>query len=233
MVREIRILRELERRERRRKLWTYYPDTGPLRRELYPKHLQFFRLGATTDERLALAGNRVGKTEGMGGYEVALHLTGLYPDWWEGRRFARPISAWAAGTTAVTTRDVMQLALLGPTDEIGTGLIPGDTIIGTRPRSGVPDAVDTVRVRHVSGGTSRLGFKSYEQGRKNFEGTKKDLLWFDEEPPFEVYQEGLMRTMSTNPTEPPGMVLCTFTPMQGMSETVMYFLPDGLPDTDQ
>ena len=41
------LLKEKERRESRRKLWTYFPDTGPLRRELYQLHLEFFRLGAT------------------------------------------------------------------------------------------------------------------------------------------------------------------------------------------
>lgn len=219
------------RRERRRKLWTYYPDAGPLRRELYVRHMQFFALGASTDERLVLAGNRIGKTEGMGGYETALHLTGLYPTWWQGRRFARPVQWWAAGTTAVTTRDVVQLALLGPPDDLGTGIIPGDAIIATRPKSGVPDAIDTVRVRHSSGGVSRLGFKSYEQGRKNFEGTKKHGIWLDEEPPFDVYQECVLRTMATGPQDEPGMMICTFTPMQGLSETVMYFLPDGIPDS--
>src|SRR5258706_11323160 len=91
-----RIHREADRRvardESRRKLWSYYPDSGPLRRELYPKHLQFFAAGALHRERLFMAANRVGKTEGVGGYETTLHLTGVYPPWWEGRRFERPIA---------------------------------------------------------------------------------------------------------------------------------------------
>jgi len=66
-----------------------FPSTGPLRRELYPKHLEFFRAGAAHKERAFIAGNRCGKTV-AGGYETTLHLTGLYPDWWEGRRFACP-----------------------------------------------------------------------------------------------------------------------------------------------
>src|SRR6516165_7127907 len=75
---------------------TYYPIAGPLRRDLYPKHLAFFRAGAERRERAFLAANRVGKSEGVGGYEITLHLTGRYPDWWKGRRFSRPITAWAA-----------------------------------------------------------------------------------------------------------------------------------------
>lgn len=228
----LRLLTERERRARRRKLFTLYPDEGPLRRELYGKHLRFFELGLTHEERLFLAGNRIGKTEGAGGYELTLHLTGLYPDWWPGYRFSGPVDTWAAGATALTTRDIIQNALLGPVGEHGTGLIPGDRIKRSRPKSGVPDALDTVWVTHVSGGISRLGLKSYDQGRRAFEGTKKHVVWFDEEPPLDVYGEGVMRTASTVPGERGGLVICTFTPMQGMSETVMHFLPDGLlPET--
>ncbi len=40
-----------------------------------------------------MAANRVGKTEGAGGYEMTCHLTGRYPHWWEGRRFSGPVRA--------------------------------------------------------------------------------------------------------------------------------------------
>ena len=107
-------LEELQRRKRERRLLGYYPDTGPLRRELYKKHLAFFEAGAKYKERLMMAANRVGKTEGIGGFEMAVHLTGRYPSWWTGRRFDRPISAWAAGDTGKTSRDILQTKLLGP-----------------------------------------------------------------------------------------------------------------------
>ncbi len=107
------LLGERHKRAQQRKLFTYYPETGPLRRELYPKHMAFFRAGAVHRERLILAANRVGKTEGIGGFETTLHLTGRYPPWWEGRRFDRPIRAWAAGKTNETTRDIIQAKLFG------------------------------------------------------------------------------------------------------------------------
>ena len=69
--------------QQRRKLWTYFPDTGPLRRDLYAKHTAFFKAGATYPFRLFCKANRVGGTEGMG-CELTYHLTGQYPDWWEG-----------------------------------------------------------------------------------------------------------------------------------------------------
>lgn len=212
--------------EARRKLGTYYPDSGPLRRELYPRHLSFFAAGASHRERLFMAANRVGKTEGVGGYETTLHLTGAYPPWWEGRRFERPISAWAAGRTGETTRDIVQAKLLGRVEGTGsrkrfsgTGLVPGDAIEDCSWRGTFADLADTVSIRHVAGGVSTLGLKSYQQGRGAFEGTEQDLVWLDEEPPLDVYVECLVRTMTTD-----GLVMVTFTPLEGMSEVVMSFL---------
>jgi phage terminase large subunit-like protein len=227
------IMEELARRQSRRKLDTYYPATGPLRRELYPKHLAFFAGGAEHRERLFLAANRVGKTEGVGAYETTLHLTGQYPDWWTGWRSAKPVRWWAAGKTNETTRDIVQSKLLGPASWsggkkgfAGTGMVPGDSIGPVTWKAGLTDLADTVAVRHVAGGYSLLGIKSYQQGRGSFEGTEQDGSWLDEEPPLDVYSECLIRTMTTD-----GRILLTFTPLEGMSEVVMNFLEDGrMPD---
>ena len=230
------LLKERDRRKRSRKLYTYYPDEGPLRRELYVPHMRIFKAGNPDGDdcsvRAILAGNRIGKSEGIGGYETALHLTGLYPDWWEGKRFNKPITAWASGKTGVKTRDILQQKLLGKISEPGTGLIPGDCIEKTRPKSGgVPNAVETALIKHVSGGTSVLVFKSYAEERKSFEGEEIDFIWADEEMPLDIYSECLIRLMPTVPGEKPGHILCTFTPLDGMSDVVMTFLPDGkLPD---
>jgi len=225
----LELLEEKARRLGRNKLNTYYPDTGDLRRELYPKHLEFFTAGSIHKERLMLAANRVGKTEGVGGYETTLHLTGRYPAWWTGRRFDGPISSWAAGKNNETTRDIIQAKLFGDVvgahaqkKLTGTGLIPGETIGKPLWRSGVQNLIDTIPVKHVSGEWSMLGLKSYEQGRGSFEGTEKHVIWLDEEPPLDVYAECLIRTMTVN-----GITLLTFTPLEGMSEVVMQFLPNG------
>lgn len=217
-------MEEQQRRLRRTKLFRLYPETGPLRRELYPKHMRFFRAGVQHQERGMMAANRVGKTWGAGGYETTLHLTGRYPDWWEGRRFEYPISAWAAGDTGETTRDIVQKSLFGiggegSGGELGTGLIPGDDIIGEpTKRSGVSGAIDTAAIRHVTGGVSVIGLKSFDQGRKKFQGTEKHLIWPDEEPPLDVYQEMLIRLMTTD-----GLLICTFTPLEGMTEVANMF----------
>jgi len=214
---------ERERRKRaRNKILTFYPATGPLSRDKYVQHLKFFSAGNEYRERLFLAANRVGKTEGVGAFESSCHLTGRYPDWWTGRRFTRPIKAWAAGDTGKTVKEILQDKLLGPPGAIGTGMIPGDLIIRMTAKGSVPDAIDSAYVRHTSGGQSLLTLKSYEQGREAFQGTEQDLIWLDEEPPLSVYTECLIRTMTTN-----GLMLLTFTPLRGLSEVVLLFLPGG------
>ena len=77
-------------------------------------------------------------------------------------------------------------------------------------------------VRQALGGESRLTLKSYDQRRESFQGTEQDIIWLDEEPPLDIYTESLLRTMTND-----GMVMLTFTPLLGMSETVMAFLRDG------
>lgn len=195
-----------------------FPDLGPHRRELYVPHLGFFRAGATHPERAFIAGNRTGKTE-AGAFELALHLTGAYPEWWEGKRFDAAIEAWVGGINNVTTRDVIQEKMLGKVGEYGTGMIPGDRIIHVANKQGLANAADTVYVRHVSGKRSILQFKSYEQGRESWQGTAKHVIWLDEEPELEVYIEALLRTATTG-----GIVMMTFTPLMGISQVVKSFL---------
>ena len=203
------------------RLRQFFQDMGPLRRELYVRHLAFFRAGMLHRERCFMAGNRVGKTIG-GAYETTLHLTGRYPDWWDGRRFDKPTHAWAAGKTLETTRDIVQLELYGQPGQPGTGMIPADDIIKARSRPNTNGALDFIRVRHQSGGESVLGFKSYDQGRKAFEGTAKHWIWLDEEPPAPIYNECLTRTATTQ-----GLIAITFTPLEGATEVVLDFLTNG------
>ncbi len=106
-------------------------------------------------------------------------------------------------------------------------MIPAKEIIKTTPRAGTPDAVDSVYVRHydvdgLQDGESRLIFKSYDQGREVFQGEEVDVIWLDEECPFDIYNECVLRTMTTD-----GIVMLTFTPLRGLTPTVMYFLPTG------
>jgi len=214
----LRLLEQAQALKKYRQIDSYFPAEGPLRRELYPQHLEFFHLGATHRERLFLAANRIGKTN-AGAYEIACHLTGQYPTWWTGKRFNTPISAWAAGDTSKTCRDIVQLALLGSAHDQGTGMIPRDAIVRVTTKTGIADAIETVYVRHVTGGISELGLKSYDQGRDSFVGTAKHVCWLDEECDNSIYVESLLRTMTTG-----GLVYLTATPLLGMTDVIMSFV---------
>ena len=217
---------DIEREYQRRKynkLEIMFPDTGPFRRELYGPHMEFFRATAHHQETAFIAGNRTGKSEAMV-YASTLHLTGLYGDWWEGKKFDRPVNGLAVGETSKLVRDSMQKKFLGEPGDIGTGMIPRHLILGTTPKQGMPEAVDIIKVRHISGGVSTLQLQSYDQGRTAFQATERDFIALDEEPPMAIYAECLMRTMTTK-----GILMAAFTPLSGVSEVVLSFMPGGKP----
>jgi phage terminase large subunit-like protein len=154
-----------------------------------------------------------------------MHLTGRYPDWWAGKRWDRPVIWWAAGVTGESTRDNPQRLLMGRPGSIGTGSIPKSCIVDhTRATHGVTDLLDTVTVKHISGGNSTLAFKFYEKGREKWQGETLDGVWFDEEPPQDIYSEGLTRTNATG-----GIVYLTCTPLMGMTEVIRSFLLNPTP----
>lgn len=185
----------------------------------YNKQCEFHNAGGLFRERLFRAGNQQGKTLSSAN-EIAIHLTGRYPDWWKGKRWNRPVNGWALGVSMESTRDTIQRLVMGRPGEWGTGTIPADTIIGEPRRAqGVADCIDCVFVRHISGGVSRLYFKSYEKGRTKLQGETLDFAALDEEPPLDIYTEVLTRTNATK-----GIVWITFTPLLGMSEVVRLFL---------
>lgn len=205
---------ELQRRKEN-KIDYWWKETGEKRRVLYDKHMQFFAAGAKHRERVLMAANRIGKTE-AGAFEAACHLMGDYPAWWQGKKFKKPVNCLVAGETGGLVRDSIQAKLLGPASDIGTGMIRSNAIIDRKTKPGIPDAMALVYVAHKSGGTSVLQFQSYDQGREAFQATERDVIWLDEEPPLSVYSEALVRTMTTG-----GIVMSTFTPLKGVSETVL------------
>lgn len=208
----VALLLERDRRRKRSRLFAYEP---------YVKQRVFHGLGFVDRERLLMAANQIGKTY-CGGAEAAIHLTGVYPDWWTGRRWDKPVRAWAGSVTGEVARNTVQRMMVGEPrnrEAWGEGMIPGDLLGRITMRSGIADAIDGVLVRHVSGNWSSLGFKTYEAGRQKWQGETLDFVWFDEEPPIDVYMEGLTRVSATG-----GMVYTTFTPLLGVSDVVHMFL---------
>lgn len=208
------LLRLRDVRARRNRLDAYAP---------YARQREFHAAGAAYRERLFMAGNQLGKTW-AGASELAMHLTGRYPAWWQGKRYPYPIRAMCGSESAELTRKGIQRLLIGPPElreEWGTGTIPHAALRDTSMKQGVPDAISSATVRHVSGEDSVIQFNSYDQGRSKWQADTVDLVWFDEEPPMPIYTEGLTRTNATG-----GLVFVTFTPLLGMSEVVKRFLLD-------
>lgn len=214
----------------------YFPDEGKYRRDLYPKHLKFFEEGKSYPERLLIAANRVGKSL-AGALEMSYHMSGLYPAWWNGRVFKRPVRFWFAGKDWTVTRDVLQSHLLGLKSDCGTGLIPKYLIKRFTAKPGSPDGIELFEVWRKKnqcikecsfgncscpGDYSTGQFKSYESGVDAYVGAAIDGIQLDEEPPANIYLECLVRTMTTK-----GFVITTFTPDNGMSETVLSFFKNG------
>ncbi|MBL0848957.1 MAG: DNA packaging protein [Candidatus Liberibacter ctenarytainae] len=206
------ILQQLKKRHHFRRLDFYQP---------YAKQKIFHHMGKIARERLFMAGNQLGKTL-AGAAEAAMHLTGCYPSWWQGHRFSSPIVMIAGSVSYELTRDGIQRLLLGEPMSLhqkGSGMIPAHAIVKTTRCAHIAGTCNTVTVRHIAGGTSVLFLKAYEQGREKWQANTADYVWFDEEPPEDVYFEGLTRVNATQ-----GLVVVTLTPLKGRSSIIEHYL---------
>lgn len=195
-----------------------------------PWQMEFLNAGLLNPERMSMCANRTGKTN-TAGFETACHMTGIYPEWWEGQRFPHPVLVWTGSPTNETSRDIVQKSLLGGTtqDLLGTGWIPRHLIDG-KPKmrqAGVSDVVDTFRVKHSSGGTSQCVLKTYEQGWRKWQGTEPHIVWLDEEPDesqeqVRIYEEALTRILTSR-----GRLMVTFTPLLGQTRLVTHYMNGG------
>lgn len=205
----------LARIRRENKLYRHQP---------YPWQIEFHNMGLEFRDRMLIAGNRVGKTYSAA-YEVTCHLTGIYPDWWKGARHKSPILVWCGGITNESLRDISQKEMLGGVGEaFGTGMIP-KSLLGkpTTRMAGISGVVDSVKVKHVSGGYSEVVWKSYEQGWQKWQGTAVDYIWLDEDPnDVQLFTEAITRLMTKK-----GRLIVTFTPLLGVTPMLQHFYDLG------
>lgn len=197
--------------------------------EPYPYQLNFHNAegyltpGRPAVHRALMAANQVGKTT-CAAMEAAMHATGRYPGWWRGNRVSRPNVGLVGGLTNESVRDICQKELFGdPTDDkqIGFGTIPKDAIGSITRKAGVPNAIDSALVKHVSGGWSKIAFRAYEQGAKKHMGSRIDWGWPDEEAPEDIWAQYIRATLATK-----GFLFMTFTPEEGMTKVVYGFMND-------
>ncbi len=224
------------------KALTYFTDSGKNARENYPKQMEIMRAGKMHRIRAFIGGNGSGKSVWMG-LESYYHMSGKYPEWWDGHRFKTPISAWLCGKDPKGLRDGLQKIIFGGIGEedFGTGIIAREDMIDKNGHlqkwsmSGTSNCIGQFRVKHHSDGVfdgwSTCEFMCYEQGWAAFEGPSKHWIGFDEEPKNAdaglIFGECIARLRGQD-GEPPGHFLATFTPTNGGGSVYYSFVPKGI-----
>ncbi len=154
--------------------------------------------------RWVFGGNRTGKTE-CGAAETAWLLRGNHPY----RKVRGAVTGWAVSVSYGAGREVAQkklLSYLNPEWIAHLGMLKGAQ---GHAAGGI---VDYIAVKNVFGTLSYVYFKSCEAGREKLQGSSLDFVWFDEEPPEDVYEECRMRVLDRK-----GDIYGTMTPLKGMT----------------
>lgn len=153
--------------------------------------------------RWVFGGNRTGKTE-CGAAEVAYLARGIHP-----YKANKPTEGWVVSLTREVQRDVAQKKLLKYLNPDWIAEVVMSSGKSAFPEGGV---IDYIKVKNVFGSTSTIGFKSCEMGRSKFAGASLDYVWFDEEPPEDIYDECAMRVVDRK-----GHIFGTMTPLLGLT----------------
>lgn len=186
---------ELERRKKGNRLLTY--NAG---RKKHKKQLAFHK--CKKRNRWVFGGNRSGKTE-CGAVEAIWMARGNHPY----RKNRKDVFGWVVSLSQQVQRDVAQSKLL---QYLPRSWIDDIVMISGRKDSPASGIIDQIKIKNVFGGISTIGFKSCDQGREKFQGASLDFVWFDEEPPRDIYEECLMRVMDKR-----GDIFGTMTPLKG------------------
>jgi phage terminase large subunit-like protein len=221
MIEEIEILEEMARRKKQNALRDTY-------RMLYSWQFKFVEATETYHESCLCAANQIGKSM-TGRVMDACHLTGDYPDDYPGHKFEHPPLCWCLGYSMEKTRDLLQNHLFGkfrPGEGFEGGLVPKDRIVSWESAIGTPNAMRTVRVKHVTGGTSVMQFWSYSQGQHAIMGDIVDWVHVDEEPRDQTIRPQLITRTANGDKGRGGRVIYTLTPENGRTELIIKFMDD-------
>ncbi len=188
---------ELNRRKQGDRLALY--NSGEKKHE---KQLAFHK--CKKRNRWVFGGNRSGKTE-CGAVECIYMARGIHPY----RENRKDVCGWVVSLSQQVQRDVAQKKIL---QYLRRDWIEDIVMLSGRKDAPEHGIIDFIRVKNALGGSSVIGFKSCDQGREKFQGTSLDFVWFDEEPPEDIYAECRMRVLDRK-----GDVFGTMTPLKGLT----------------
>ncbi len=190
---------EAEQKKRRELDTLARYNAGPKK---HRKQIAFHR--SKKRNRWVFGGNRSGKTE-CGAAEAVYLARGIHPY----RKNKPNVFGWVVSLTAQVQRDVAQRKILY---YLRPDWIEDIVMTSGRKDSPASGIIDQIHVKNVFGGISVIGFKSCEMGRERFQGSSLDFVWFDEEPPEEIYEECRMRV-----ADKMGDIFGTMTPLKGLT----------------
>lgn len=193
-------LKSIEKEQRRRKdenKIDYY-NVGE---KIHQKQLNFHK--CQKKNRWVFGGNRSGKTE-CGAVESVWLARGIHP-----YKENKPRDGWVVSLSQQVQRDVAQSKILS---YLKKEWIEDIVMLSGKKGSAEQGVIDTIYVKNVFGSISKIGFKSCDQGREKFQGTSLDFVWFDEEPPEDIYLECKMRVLDRC-----GLIFGTMTPLKGLT----------------
>ena len=188
---------ELAKRKCNAKLSGY--NSGKI---IHKKQLEFHK--CKKRNRWVFGGNRSGKTE-CGAVETVWLARGIHPY----KQNKKDISCWVVSLSTQVQRDVAQAKILS---YLNKDWLCDVVMLSGRKDSLESGIIDYILIKNVFGGISKIGFKSCDQGREKFQGASLDFVWFDEEPPQDIYKECQMRVLDRC-----GEIFGTMTPLKGLT----------------
>ncbi|MDE7464528.1 MAG: terminase family protein [Clostridiales bacterium] len=192
----LKIEKEQKRRYRNDTLSRY--NVGD---KVHAKQMEFHR--SMKRNRWVFGGNRTGKTE-CGAVETVWLARGIHP-----YKTNKPTDGWVVSLSRRVRRDVARKKILRYLNPDWIADIVMESGKSSNPSGGV---IDYIAVKNVFGTISTIGFKTCEAGRDKFAGASLDYVWFDEEPPEDIYDECAMRVVDRK-----GLIFGTMTPLLGLT----------------
>ena len=174
-------------------------NTGKI---IHKKQVEFHK--STKRNRWVFGGNRTGKTE-CGAVETIWLSLGCHPY----KENKSQTECWVVSLSNRVQKEVAQAKILK--------YLPKNSIVNITMNDGSKQSpelgtIECITVKNTFGNHSKIWFKSCESGREKFQGSSLDFVWFDEEPPEDIYNECKMRVLDKN-----GEIFGTMTPLKGLT----------------